>query len=154
MNIKIRLYATWWNKPPTAIVSIKDNVYFSGEITADKTCPYTIEFKHDTKNNDSTSLVIALVDKDDYQTVVEQDKIVKDQLLHIDGIEINDIELGVLIYKAIYKPNYHSAWLKEQQSLGHQIPENLQSIDVLGHNGTWTLDFTVPFHIWYLENLP
>ena len=87
------------------------------------------------------------------QTVVVNEQIEKDQLLHIKSIEIDEINIGGLIYQGLYKPQYPEPWATTQKNSGNNLPETLKSATVLGHNGTWTLTFESPFYMWLLENL-
>lgn len=148
MKFKINLHSTWWNVPPTVKILVDNCEYFFNQITD----PCVIEFDH-TSNQERTELKIILSNKDNLQTVVENGIIIKDQLLHIDNIEIENIELGELVYQGIYQPEYPSQWAQENIDAGTPLPQFLKNIDVLGFNGAWTFSFTSPFHIWYLENL-
>ena len=68
-------------------------------------------------------------------------------LLNIEGIEIDDIELGHLRYtRSFYK-------LDKKQLYQGGIVSQLESCVNLGFNGTYTLKFQSPFYIWLLENL-
>ena len=80
---------------------------------------------------------------------MENGEIKKDQMLHIKSIEIDDINLGALVYEGVYKPTYPEPWASEQNDL----PETLKNVTQMGHNGTWTMSFTSPFYMWLLENL-
>ena len=79
--------------------------------------------------------------------------LLKDQLLHIKSIEIDEIDLGSLLFEGVYRPNYPEPWATQQRESGHNIPETLKNSTDLGHNGTWTFTFTSPFYMWLLENL-
>ena len=112
LKFKIELYATYWNKPPIVQLSIDNKVHFKEKITATKEKPKTIEFEHQLYHNQSYNLIISRSGKDKHETILENDKITKDQLLHIKSIEIDEIDIGALIFEGIYKPTY----LKRQQT--------------------------------------
>ena len=78
--------------------------------------------------------------------VVQNGEIVKDMLLNIDNITIDDISLGHLIWDAEYLLD------RPQIYQGKEI-DHLDRCVNLGWNGTYVLKFTSPFYIWLLEKL-
>ena len=100
-----------------------------------------MEFTCDLEEDQDHLLEIRLVNKTSKDTVTENDEIVKDTLLNIDSIAIDDIELGDL------------KW-----SMSEFVGDNpnrpiLQRCVNLGWNGSYHLKFTSPFYIWLLENM-
>ena len=122
-----------------------DKVLHEGTITAESDvveyvefdCEYSeeqVEFKVSLLNKDSTDVV-----KDNNDPV--NFKIVKDMLLNIVSLEVDEIDLGNLIYEKT-----------------EVVPEDstrpvLKICVNLGWNSTWTLRWTNPFYIWLLENI-
>lgn len=162
LKFKIELYATAWNKPPIAEIKINevnvksttdDDSYFKNEITGTKDNPTIIEFEHTFENEKSYTLDIIRTGKDGKQTIIKNNKIIKDQLLHIKYIEIDEIDIGALIYEGIYTPIYPEPWTSQQTKMGNKPPETIKNSPDLGHNGTWSLSFSSPFYMWLLENL-
>ena len=153
LKFKLELYATMWDKPPIADIKINEKSYFKEEITSIKDKPTIIEFEHELEEGKSYNLIIDRLGKDKKQTIVEDGKIVKDQLLHIKSIEIDEIDLGSLIYDGVYKPNYPEPWASQQTEAGNKLPESYKNVTQMGHNGTWTFTFESPFYMWLLENL-
>ena len=153
LKFKLELYATMWNKPPIADISIDSKSYFKEEITGTKDKPTIIEFEHELEENKSYNLTINRSGKDKRQTIVENEKIIKDQLLHIKYIEIDDIDIGSLVYEGVYKPEYPEQWATQQAKAGNKLPETFKNVTKMGHNGTWTFTFSSPFYMWLLENL-
>ena len=94
-----------------------------------------------------------LVDSNKAKELVEDGKIVKDQLLHIKSIEIDEIDIGGLVYEGVYKPAYPEPWATQQTEAGNKPPKTLKNVTLMGHNGTWTFTFESPFYMWLLENL-
>jgi hypothetical protein len=93
---------------------------------------HTIRIKYFNKTNADT--VIDNVSKE----------ILRDQLLHIDGISIDSIELGFLAYKlSKFYPDRNI-----RPDLDKVIPQRT----TLGFNGEWQLKFQVPTYLWFLEN--
>ncbi|MBC8435602.1 MAG: hypothetical protein H8D84_01315 [Proteobacteria bacterium] len=153
LKFKLELYATMWDKPPIADIKINEKSYFKEEIASTKDKPTIIEFEQELEEGKSYNLIIDRLGKGKRQTIVENEKIIKDQLLNIKSIEIDEIDLGSLIYDGVYKPNYPEPWATQQAEAGNKLPETLKNVTQMGHNGTWTLTFTSPFYMWLLENL-
>ena len=105
------------------------------------------------ENEKSYTLDIIRTGKDGKQTIIKNNKIIKDQLLHIKYIEIDEIDIGALIYEGIYTPIYPEPWTSQQTKMGNKPPETIKNSPDLGHNGTWSLSFSSPFYMWLLENL-
>ena len=153
LKFKLELYATMWNKPPVAEILINNKSCFKQEISATEDKPHLIEFEHELEEGKSYSIIIDRSGKDKTQTVVKDGKITKDQLLHIKSIEIDEIDIGGLVYEGVYKPNYPEPWATQQAEAGNKLPETLKNVTQMGHNGTWTFTFKSPFYMWLLENL-
>jgi hypothetical protein len=87
------------------------------------------------------SIRIALFDKDGKSETIldETGKLIKDQLLHIDSISIDEINLDSMLHT-------HGKFLAEDG-------RSVDSIINIGWNGTWSLEFQVPVYIWLLENM-
>ena len=153
LKFKLELYATMWDKPPIADIKINEKSYFKEEITSIKDKPTIIEFEHELEEGKSYNLIIDRLGKGKNQTIVKDEKIIKDQRLNIKSIEIDEIDLGSLIYDGVYKPNYPEPWASQQTEAGNKLPESYKNVTQMGHNGTWTFTFESPFYMWLLENL-
>jgi hypothetical protein len=154
LKFKLQLYSTHWNKKPIVDVKINDKSYFKNEIAGTKENPTLIEFEQECEEGKDYQLILDRSNKDKRQTIVnEKGDLLKDQLLHIKSIEIDEIDLGALLFEGVYRPNYPEPWATQQREAGHNIPETLKNSIDLGHNGTWTFTFTSPFYMWLLENL-
>ena len=153
LKFKLELYATMWDKPPIANIKINEKSYFNKEITSTEDKPTIIEFEHELEEGKAYNFIIDRSGKNKRETIVDDGKIVKDQLLHIKSIEIDEIDIGSLVYEGIYKPEYPEPWASQQAEKGNKLPETLKNVTQMGHNGTWTFTFTSPFYMWLLENL-
>ena len=153
LKFKLELFATYWDKPPIADIRINEKTYVKKEITSTKDKPTLIEFEHECEENKSYDLIINRLGKTVNQTVVENGERVKDQLLHIKNIEIDQIDVGTLVYEGVYKPEYPEPWASQQANAGNKLPITLKNVTEMGHNGTWTFGFSSPFYMWLLENL-
>jgi len=143
-----------WDLPPYAEILINDKSYFHDNITGDENKPDLIEFEHEFEEGKSHELVIKRSGKGRKQTVVDDEgNILKDQLLHIKNIEIDEINLGGLVYEGEYIPIYSEPWATQQRQAGNELKESFKNATQLGHNGTWHFKFESPFYMWLLENL-
>ena len=131
MKFLIELFADYWDKAPQVKVDINNDVIWDGTVTDIE----TIKHEKEVYDEEEVKLNITLYSKTDDQTVIENEKVIKDQLLHIKNIEIDDVEIEDLIWEAEYTVN---TVIKKR-------------VTTLGENGTWCLTFTSPFYLWLLE---
>ena len=154
LKFKLELYATMWDQPPHAEILVGDKSFSKGAITGTAEKPDVIEFEHELEENKEYQLTIHRTNKGRYQTKInsEGDR-THDQLLHIKRIEIDEIDLGALIYEGVYTPTYPEPWATQQRESGVELQESFKNVDIIGHNGRWSFKFESPFYIWLLENL-
>jgi hypothetical protein len=143
LSFVVSLSGTFWERRPQFSIWLDDHLVVSSEIPDSACHPITFER---TVDEGLHSLKIRLENKTSADTVVENGEIVKDMLLNIDDIIIDDISLGNLLWTAEYKLD------TPQQYLGQTI-NHLDNCVNLGWNGTYILNFTSPFYIWLLEKL-
>ena len=154
LKFKLELYAEMWDRPPHAEIFINNESVFKQEISGTETKPDVIEFYHQLEENEEYNLVIKRTGKGHNQTIInEKGDILKDQLLVIKKIEIDEIDIGSLVYTGVYKPEYPEPWASQQRKAGVDLKESFENVTQMGHNGTWTFTFTSPFYMWLLENL-
>ena len=141
LHIKIGLSGTYWDKKPNYTVEVNDIVFFNKDVDTSSDEVFYLEFdvESDAVNN---SLAIRLNNKTDSDTIQSEDKtaILKDMLLNIVSIEIDEINLGQLTYSL-------SEYTVDATKEVHTNFVNL------GWNGKWSLTWTNPFYIWLLENI-
>ena len=154
LKFKLELYATMWDKPPHAEILINDKSYFTGDITGTEDKPDVIEFEHEFVEKNSYSLIIKRSGKSKNQTLVnDKGDILNDQLLHIKNIEIDEIDIGALVFEGVYTPEYPEPWATQQRQSGVELQESFKNVSSMGHNGKWNFKFESPFYMWLLENL-
>ena len=154
LKFKLELYATMWDRPPHAEIMINDKSHFTGDISSTEDKPTVVEFEHEFTEGEKCELIIKRSGKDKGQTVVNDNgDILKDQSLHIKSIEIDEIDLGALVYEGVYTPEYPEPWATQQRESGAKLQESLKNVTAMGHNGTWQFKFASPFYMWLLENL-
>ena len=154
LKFKIELYATMWHKPPQAEILIDNHSHFKGDITGDEAKPNLIVFEQELEEGKEYKLIISRSGKGKNQTVInEKGDILKDQLLHIKSMEIDEIDIGALVYEGIYTPQYPEPWATQQREAGIELQESFKNVTNMGHDGEWKFKFKSPFYMWLLENL-
>src|SRR6056300_1283278 len=140
LKFKLGLYATMWDRPPHAEILIDDKNHFKGDITGTEDKPDLIEFEAEFEEGKDYNLIINRSGKTKNQTVInEKGDILKDQLLHIKSIEIDEIDIGALVYEGVYTPHYPEPWATQQREAGVELQESFNKVTCIGHNGEWRL---------------
>lgn len=146
LHFKITLGGTYWSKRPAYSILVNDQVFSAGEIATASGEFGTVEFDADVAEGDC-SLKIRLENKDDSDILKDNYddpdnfQIIGDLLLNIKSVEIDEIDLGNLVYT-------------KTQFVGDDPARPvLTKCQDLGWNGTWILKFNSPFYIWLLENI-
>jgi len=143
LKFEVNLSGTYWGKRPQFSVWLDEHVVVQTEIASEAI--QTVGFTKLIDDGNHT-LKIRLENKTAQDTVINGGDIVKDMLLNIDDIIIDDISLGNLRWTA----EYH---LDDPQEYNGKTITQLDSCVNLGWNGTYTLEFSSPFYIWLLEKL-
>lgn len=143
LSFKIGLTGTFWERRPQFSVWLDDHVVVQSEIVSPAEQIVSFERRIDEGPHE---LKIRLENKTSTDTVVENGEVVKDMLLNIDDITIDDISLGNLLWSSEYILD------KKCMYNGQEI-DHLDGCVNLGWNGTYVLKFTSPFYIWLLEKL-
>jgi hypothetical protein len=143
LHFKIGLSGTYWAKKPIYSILINDHVVETREVTTASDEVFFTEFDREVSEGPCT-LKIRLENKENPDTVTddttEEFVILKDMLLNIESIEIDEIDLGNLLYTAKFIGDDPSRPV-------------LDKCKHMGWNGAWTLEFASPFYIWLLENI-
>ena len=154
LKFRLELYATMWDKPPVAEIKLNDKSYFKADVSGTEQDPTTVEFEAELTDGSEYNLIIDRSGKVKSQTIVnEKGDILKDQLLHIKSIEIDEIDIGALVYEGVYTPDYPEPWATQQRKANTELPESFKNVTQMGHNGQWKFTFSSPFYMWLLENL-
>jgi len=153
LHFRIGLSGTYWDRPPQYSVLVNDMaVVKSSLIDAATDEVFYVEFDLDS-DVELNRLQIRLenktandVKKDQY-TDPDNFTIIGDMLLNIVSVEIDEIDLGHLIYNL---SEYHV-----DQPVKHsgEITKIIKNCVNLGWNGEWRLQWTNPFYIFLLENI-
>jgi hypothetical protein len=143
LSFQISLTGTFWDKHPQFSVWLDDYVITQTEIASE--AEQIVNFERRISEG-AHELKIRLENKTSADTIIENGNVVKDMLLNIDDITIDDISLGNLLWSAEYV-------LDKPQIYKGQTIDHLDGCVNLGWNGTYILKFTSPFYIWLLEKL-
>jgi len=143
LTIRVGVSGSYWDKKPAYSISIDGVEQASAVITADPGVVEYTEFTLAVTEDTSHLLEIKLLNKTDNDTVQSADKteIVKDMLLNIESISIDDIELGQIKWD-------HSEFIAEDPAR-----PTLKDCLNLGWNGSYQLKFNSPFYLWMLESI-
>jgi hypothetical protein len=143
LSFKISLTGTFWDRHPQFSVWLDDHVVIQSEISSEAEQIVAFERRVDEGTH---TLKIRLENKTLNDTVTENGQIIKDMILNIDDIIIDDISLGNLLWSAEYI-------LDDKQMYQGKEIDHLDGCVNLGWNGTYVLKFSSPFYIWLLEKL-
>jgi hypothetical protein len=143
LSFTVTLRGTFWDKRPSFSIWLDDQVTVQSELPDQS--PHTFTFSKEVATGDH-SLQIRLENKDKFDTVIEDGNIVKDMLLNVDDITIDEISLGNLLWSAEYR-------LDNPQEYQGKTITHLDSCVNLGWNGSYILHFTSPYYLWLLEKL-
>jgi hypothetical protein len=144
LTFKISLTGTYWSKKPNFSIFLNDELIEQKDIENESV--HEIVFERGVTEDQEHELKIRLNNKQDEDTIVENNQIVKDMILNIDGIEIDDVDIGNLRWSADYK-------LDQAHEYNGKQTDHMDNCVNLGFNGTYTLKFTSPFYVWLLEKL-
>jgi len=154
LHFKIGLSGSSDKKHPEFKIYVNENELVSGTLTSPANQVEYFEFDTVLDEGDC-SLTIEFLNKSMYDTVLDVNGvIVEDLLLNIDSIEIDEIDLGSLLWTASdYRPDYPDKHKLKMAQSGQALEESVKNCVNLGWNGKWILPFTSPFYIWLLENI-
>jgi hypothetical protein len=143
LSFVVALSGTFWDRRPQFSIWLDDHLIVASEIAS--LAQQEIKFER-TIDEGAHTLKIRLENKNNSDTVLENSEVIKDMLLNIDDIMIDDISLGNLLWSAEYI-------LDHPHEYKGQTVTKLDNCVNLGWNGTYILKFTSPFYIWLLEQL-
>jgi hypothetical protein len=140
---RIGVSGSYWDKKPAYSVSVDGVEQASAVIAADTGVVEYAEFTLAVMEDSPHLLEIKLLNKTDDDVVQSQDQteIVKDMLLNIESISIDDIELGQI------------KWDESEFVAEDPVRPTLKNCVNLGWNGSYQLKFDSPFYLWLLEKM-
>ena len=148
LEIKLGISGTYWSKCPDFVISLNGQELKSGTISAPSDTVEYHSFVCELAEQEHV-LGVRLLNKENSDTVQNEDKtdIVKDLVLNIVSIEIDEVELGPSKWKnSVYVID------KPVDYQGKKITE-LKNCVNLGFNGEYQFRFATPYYVWLLENM-
>lgn len=149
LNFKIGLSGTYFAKKPEYEICVNDKILTRKLVESESDEIFYEEFVLDLVEAKDNKLIIKFLNKESTDTITEDDNdnIVKDTLLNIHSIEIDEIDLDILIWnKSVYK-------LDSPQIFNGETVTELTRCVNLGWNGSYIITFDTPFYLWLLDNL-
>ena len=129
LSFKISLTGTFWDRRPQFSVWLDNHVVIQSEIASSAEQIVSFERRVDEGHHE---LKIRLENKTTADTIIENSDVVKDMLLNIDDITIDDISLGNLLWSAEYI-------LDGKQTYQGKEIDHLDGCVNRGWNGTYIL---------------
>ena len=144
---KITLRPIFWDRPPNVLVTMNGKIIDDIKLFDKSNTSVVLSYKLQLKENNK--LQICLQNKTNDQTVQDNGKIIKDQYVILEDIEIDDVLLQpAMIMKGTYQPLYPSNLKESEQNLPEQLRTNQ-----FNFNGIYSLCFTMPIHVWFFQHL-
>lgn len=143
LHFKIGLSGEYWDKKPKYSILINNTVVKSGGVATQSNDLFYVEFDFEFEGSTENKLSVRLNNKSSSDTVENSGKteILKDMLLHIKSLHIDDIDVGPLL------------WTNTQFIGDDRSRPILKNCVDLGWNGAWEFPFESPFYIWLLEKI-
>lgn len=154
LHFKIGLSGSSRVKHPTFKILVNDTELVNSKLAGGPNETEYFEFDAAVAEG-KNSLIIEFNNKSVHDTIMDSNgTIIEDLLLNIDSVEIDEIDIGSLLWTASeYRPKYPEMYRIKTAQSGQELPESLTNCVNLGWNGRWSLSFTSPYYIWLLENL-
>lgn len=146
VQVTVTLSSLWHIDPPKVKIFLDEIEIDSADIVNQRDDGQHHLFSLNTKLDEGNHKIkIVYYNKTFSDTVLDGNgNIVKDQLLHVEDISIDEVELGYLVYK--------NCKFYPDREIRPDLPEVINNLTSIGYNGVWELEFTVPTYIWLLEH--
>lgn len=144
IKFELRFSSIFWDLPPMADIFINDEIKFSGIIDQQN---LTVKFTHILEFGKNYTIKIKRYNKLPNQCEILNDGTLRDQLLILEQVKIDDIDIKNIVQHLSYnEPVYPEPWASLQKNQGIQLEQYIKAETTFGHNGTWVLEFTSPFY--------
>lgn len=139
IKFKAVIDSEYFNNPPHL------RIHYDNDVLADFPVIGETVIEKELLLNDEKGykLNFTLHDKSKYDTIMSDGKIVKDTVVKIKNIEMDDIDVTSFLSTNSEKFYYIHDGFDEKHTF----------YDTMGVNGTSTIEFTSPFYVWLLETL-
>lgn len=145
-RIKVLIEPVWFNRHPTIEIGVNGD-YRTETIVAETWFEFDL-----TLPKSVCWLEVRYSDKQIQDT---NPKTGQDTAVIIKKIIINDLQSDKFIWQGVYRPNYPTHYIRQQQELGNTLPAEITNSTYMGWNGVWSLAITIPAYTWVhnVENL-
>lgn len=138
IKFHISLSGEYATEAPQARVKINDKIVFENKVTETAFISFSEEFDNESDNQLSIELFNK---KSEHTEIDEQGNIVKDSVIKIKSVLIEDIEI-------------HNNFSVNQEKFYYEHSgQQHQLYDTLGVNGKAVINFSTPFYVWLLETI-
>lgn len=145
-TVNIEIIPHYWNTPPNVIVFCNKKLIDSINSFKKTGQPFLLTYK--IQLDQQNIIQICMQNKTNDQTVVKNGKIIKDQFIQINDIEIDGVSLTKsMLAKGIFKPIYPPNLTKNKK-----LPKQINTTQ-LNFNGAYSLEFSMPIHEWFFQHL-
>ena len=139
IKFKAVIESDYFNNPPHLRIHCDNDVLADFPVTE----KIVIEKELLVEDGKTYKLNFTLHDKSKYDTVIENEKIVKDTVVKIKNIELDDVDITSMLPMDKEKFYY----------IHDGSDEKYTFYNTMGINGTSTVEFSSPFYQWLLETL-
>lgn len=139
IKFKAVIDSKYFDNPPNLRISLDEKILFDAPILNLKVVEQELSLADDQTYN----LNFTLYNKSESDTVVEDGEIIKDTLLIIKQVELDNIDITAIL--SLDKDKFY--YKHEGRKIKHTF------YDTMGVNGTSTIEFTTPLYVWLLETL-
>jgi hypothetical protein len=147
----VSLTGIWWRDPPLVNIYLNDEMIeanVSVDAKDDSGEPKVISFTRDLEEGEQTLKIEYLNKRDDDTKIDDRGNIIKDQVLIIKDVSIDEINLGnILRNTSVFYPR------PDRVEALEWLEPAIKGMCSTGHNGIWEMKFSLPTYLWLLENL-
>ena len=163
LEFVVVLSGTWWRQPPKFAIYIDDKLMVedvtralpSGIGTENESTMTPLDRANSRQEIRFTAdlepgehrLSVRLMEKTHSDTMFINGQRIKDMLLNIEAVRIDDVDIENLVFSDSYYDTDREVMYDGQRT------QQIRGCTSLGYVGTWHLPFTSPFYLWLLERL-
>jgi hypothetical protein len=140
LKFDLVITADWQSHPPSIEIKIDDSI-------VKKNIDLVQGINHISIEVDLSKKAHQLIIDRQGATVMDRSQTVTIEKLSIDNIDCSNL----ILTSSWFEPIYPEPWATEQKNQGNQLLDKVPFETVLGHNGTWRLDFACPIYPCLLD---
>jgi len=138
IKLNFKIEPTYHSRAPKMAVTLNKDILIDEEFTE----PRDVELELDLKEDEEYKLGFNFYGKTENDTVIDEDgNILKDQLIKISDIRLDDIDISSMLPISTNTCYYSHDCVRDP------------FYDTMGRNGTSIIKIRSPLYVWLLENL-